>query len=174
MKKLIALAATTVVLAGVFAPSASAQESKPLGLSVRGGIFWPSMDRARKAGKSWIGFGVEYKLGDVKYAAADSKMSASYSLSADFYQKSDFRHVPVLINAVGRSQEVYYFAGAGVGFTREKDNNNVKKNHTGFAYQIGIGYEFAKSQTPVFIEAKYVGNSRNAVNGFGAFVGVRF
>ncbi len=174
MKKAFIYAAALAIVGGSLTTTSFAQETKPLGLSVRLGMFWPNMDQAKKAGKTWFGGGVEYKLGDLKYPSEGSNMSASYSISADYYQKNDFRHVPILINFIGRSDTMYYFAGAGIGLTREKDKLGNRKNNTGFGYQVGIGYEISKAQAPIFVEAKYVGNSRSEVNGFGVFVGIRF
>ncbi len=173
MNKVIVVAA----LVGVFSAGiANAQESRPLGLTLRAGIFFPNSDAAkRNAGKQWIGGGAEYKLGDLQFANEGNSYGASYSISVDLYQKKDFRHVPVLLNYVGRSnQGIFYTAGVGVGFARELNSLNQKKNHTTFSYQVGVGYEFTKSQVPVFIEAKYVGSSRNRLNGYGIFAGIRF
>ncbi len=166
---------TTALTVGMMT-AAFAQESKPLGLSVRGGPFFPSMKKAKTdSGKQWIGVGVEYKLGDLQYGSTGKAYSASYSISADLYQKKNYRHAPVMLNYIGRMQDsIYYTAGAGVGFVRELDNTNNRKNHTTFSYQIGLGYEFSKSQVPLFVEARWIGSSKNSVNGWGVFLGARF
>jgi hypothetical protein len=162
------------LLGGAFTTSAMAQESKPMGLSVRGGLFFPGADTAKKnGGKQWLGLGVEYKLGDLKYAGENSSFSASYSVSVDYYSKKDFRHVPVMLNYIGRTGGIYYFAGAGLGFTKEKETAGTK-SRTGFSYQAGVGYEFNRGANPVFVEAKYIGSSRSNLNGLGVFVGIRF
>jgi hypothetical protein len=61
------IAAASLIAATAISP---AQESKPVGLSVRVGIFWPSSNTAKAEGKTWIGFGAEYKLGDLNIVRA--------------------------------------------------------------------------------------------------------
>lgn len=174
MKKAFALGAMALVFTGA-TTIAFAQETKPIGLSIRAGIFWPTQARAKAAGKTWFGGGVEYKLGDLKLAEAGSTLSSSYSVSVDLYQKGSWRNVPVLLNYIGRSSEgFYFFGGAGVGFARTINAVNVKKNSTAFAYQLGVGYDLNKSKMPIFLEAKYIGSSKSDLNGFGVFAGIRF
>lgn len=173
MNKALALAALTTMVAAS-ATTVLAQETKPIGLTARVGVFFPTQDNAKNAGKQWFAGGVEYKLGDLKLPNMSTDYAAYYTVSVDLYSKGDFRHVPVLLNYVGRLQEgIYYFAGAGVGFEREPIVGG-KKNNTAFSYQAGAGYEFTKSSLPLFVEAKYVGCSKSSVNGFGVFVGARF
>ncbi|MBS1705730.1 MAG: outer membrane beta-barrel protein [Armatimonadetes bacterium] len=175
MKKSV-LIVTAVAFGSLLSVSAFAQETKPLGLSVRAGIFLPTQKTTKNAaGKQWFSGGVEYKLGDLSFANENKMYSASYSISADLFQKKDYRNIPVLLNYVGRTADgFYYTAGAGVGFVRELDATNRKKSSTALAYQAGIGYEFTKSAMPLFVEAKYIGSSKSKLNGFGVFVGVRF
>ena len=66
MNKTVAVAALAVVAAAFIVTPAQAQEIKPMGLSVRAGIFLPQKDLAKNAGKQWFSGGVEYKLGDLK------------------------------------------------------------------------------------------------------------
>lgn len=170
MKKAVIIASVALV-----ASAAVAQESKPMGLSLRVGMFWPSMQNAKtKAGKSWIGGGVEYKLSNMKSTKVGG-MNGDLSVSVDLYQKKGFRSTPVLLNWTGHSMEGFYYFG-GVGFSSVKYVNtlNVKKSQTTFAYQAGLGYDFSKGSMPLFVEAKYIGSSQSAVNGFGVFVGIRF
>ncbi len=176
MNKSILVASLVAALGTV----AMAQGTKPAGISLRAGIFWPTDSVTKNAGKTWFGGGIEYKLGDLKFANSATDYSAQYSISADWYEKSDYRNIPVLINYIGRTKEFYYFGGVGVGFTRETIFNAAgtrtgTQTKTALAYQAGVGYDFGSStQTPVFLEAKYVGSSRTKLNGFGVFVGVRF
>lgn len=175
MKRTIAIS-VLAIMGATMASQALAQESKPLGLSVRAGIFLPTNDKAKKSGgKQWISGGVEYKLGDLNYAAGNGQMSGSYSLSVDIYQKKDYRHMPVLLNYTSRMADGMYFnAGAGVGFVRELDNTNARKSSSAFSYQLGVGKDFSRGKTPFFVEAKWVGSSKKSVSGYGIFVGARF
>lgn len=164
-----------IALGAMIVTPAFAQEAKPLGLSARIGMFYPSNDKAKKAGKQWLSGGLEYKLGDLKFASGNSKYSAGYSISADIMQKKDYRNVPILLNYVGRLEGgVYYSGGAGVSMVRELTTGGNKKNSTAFGYQVSLGYEFSKSAMPTFIEAKYFGSSKSHLNGFGIFIGARF
>lgn len=154
--------------------AAPAQQSKPVGLSIRVGLFWPSSERAKEAGKNWFALGAEYKMGDIKFSSRTQGYASSYSISADFFSKGDFRNTPVLINYIGRKDNIYYTAGAGIGFTRVRESILEVETHTEFAYQIGIGYEFLSQSAPLFAELKYIGSSDSRLAGFAAFVGVRF
>ncbi|HRI44896.1 MAG TPA: acyloxyacyl hydrolase [Fimbriimonadaceae bacterium] len=165
------VSAAALVAAAATAP---AQQTKPVGLSVRIGLFWPSSERAKSAGKNWFAFGVEYKLGDLKFSSRSPGFSSSYSISADLFSKGDFRNTPVLVNYIGRKDNLYYTAGAGIGFTRIRETASEVETHTEFAYQIGVGYEFLSQNLPLFAEVKYIGSSDSRLAGFVAFVGVRF
>lgn len=153
---------------------APAQESKPVGLSVRVGLFWPSSNIAKSEGKNWISFGAEYKLGDLKFGNNQPGYSSSYSVSVDYFAKGDFRNTPILVNYIGRKDQFYYLAGAGIGLTRVRESLNNVESHTEFAYQIGVGYDFTQGNAPLFAEVKYIGSSDSRLAGFGAFVGIRF
>jgi hypothetical protein len=163
--------AAALVAAAAIAP---AQQTKPVGLSLRLGLFWPSSERAKSEGKNWFAFGAEYKLGDIKFSSRTPGYASSYSVSADFFSKGDFRNTPVLINYIGRKDNIYYTAGAGIGFTRTRETALEIETHTEFAYQIGVGYEFLSQNMPLFAEVKYIGSSDSRLAGFAAFVGVRF
>lgn len=165
-----------IVSAGLVAASTavSAQQTKPVGLSARVGIFWPSSNQAKNQGRTWLAFGVEYKLGDLKFGSNDPGYASSYSISVDYFSKGDFRNTPLLINYIGRKDQFYYVAGAGIGFTRVRETQFELRNHTEFAYQIGVGYEFIHSNAPLFVELKYIGSGDSRLAGFGGFVGVRF
>ena len=56
------LAAAAGVIAVSAAVPALAQETKPVGLSLRAGVFFPTAGVAKDAGKSWFIGGAEYKL----------------------------------------------------------------------------------------------------------------
>lgn len=151
-----------------------AQETKPIGLSARVGIFWPSAEDARRSGKNWFIGGLEYKLGSLRTGMMDPGFNSYYTVSADYYSKNDFRAVPILLNFVGRRDQWYYTAGVGIAPTKARLNTLRTRNSTEFAYQIGVGYDFVKGATPVFVELKWLGNGKSKLNGFATMVGVRF
>jgi hypothetical protein len=82
--------------------------------------------------------------------------------------------VPILLNFIGRKDQFYYVAGAGIGLTRAREGTNEVSKHTEFAYQLGVGYEFTQGNAPMFVELKYLGSSDSRLAGFAGFVGVRF
>ncbi|MCE9558901.1 MAG: outer membrane beta-barrel protein [Armatimonadetes bacterium] len=171
MKKIISLSLIVVCV------SAFAQESKPVGLSARIGLFLPTAQAAKNAGKQWFGFGLDYKLGDIKYAKEGDSSSASYGISLDYINKNDFRMVPVTYTYTVRTQEGFYYkAGLGVAMIKEPRTGATPgtDSKTAFAYQLGVGMDVKAVSMPAFVEVKYFGSSRSNLNGLGAFFGVRF
>ncbi len=170
MKKIViaALAASIGAASAVYA-----QETKPLGLSVRAGLFFPTSGDARDEGQTWISGGLDYKLGDLKFGNNRPGYSSHYSISADYYGKGDFRNIPVLLNWVARNDQFYYSAGAGVGFARFPDSATTTRSKTIFSYALAVGYDFQKGTTPIFVEGRYMGASESKLAGFGVFLGVR-
>jgi hypothetical protein len=168
--------ASTLVAAaflGGFAVQASAQETKPVGLSLRAGVFFPASTEARDAeGDTWFAFGGEFKLKDLKFGDTQPGYSSYLSLSADYLSKGDYKNLPVLINYVGRVNQVYYTAGAGVGFAEFPDGL-LNANKSLFAYSVGVGYDFQQASTPVFIEARYFGSGESRLDGYVVYLGVR-
>lgn len=169
-----AICSVAAALLGVAALPGSAQETKPIGLSIRAGLFFPSSSIASDSSKTWFVGGLEYKLGDLAWSKAPTNTMSSYSVSIDYYSQGDFRNVPVLLNYVGRTEQFYFTAGAGFGAVRARINATDIRNSTEFAYQVGVGYDFVKGATPVFLEAKYFGSAESRVNGFALMVGARF
>jgi hypothetical protein len=165
--KMMGLLAVTASMIGF----AQAQETKPIGASMRLGIFYPAESQAQAAGKSWFSYGFDYKLGDLKYGGTG--YSASFGLSVDFFNKGGFRSVPVNLNYIGRVDKYYYFAGAGVNFGKVRDGSTFESK-TAFGYQLGMGYEFSKMQMPLFAEVKWIGSSESQLAGWGVFAGIRF
>lgn len=161
----------TMVLAG--ASSVLAQESKPLGLSIRAGLFFPSNGDARDAeGSSWFAGGLEYKIKDFTVGGLGEGYLGSISLSLDTIGKGDVKNVPLLLNYVGRKNEFFYSAGLGASFS-SFDTGNGSESRTRLGYQLGVGYDFQQGRTPFFVEAKYWGNSKSEFNGFGIYAGIR-
>lgn len=155
------------------ASGALAQTAEPIGLSVRAGLFFPSDGDAREEGATWFAVGADYKVSDLRFGGLNPGYSAWTSISADFVSKGDYRHVPVLFNYTARNNAFYYTAGLGVGFVRRVTANNDVSNTTELAYQVGVGYDFARGATPLFVEAKYFGSGKSEVNGFGVYAGIR-
>lgn len=174
MKKTATLAFATFLALGI-AGNAAAQYQKPLGASIRVGVFYPSNGDARDVeGQGWFAGGIEYKLRDLHFGMGDSKYSASLTASLDYYGKGSFTNIPLLLNYVGRMDSFYYVGGAGVGFGRIPSALGGSTNDTEFAFRLGIGYDFVKMTTPFFLEVNYFGGSESRLAGFGIYGGVRF
>lgn len=138
-----------IVFAG--AASASAQETRPIGLSLRGGLFFGG-------GDSDFAAGAELKLKDVNWEGIGSGYTGSITLSVDMFDDN----VPVFMNFVARNAEWYWTGGAGVVF----GNDNAK-----LGFQLGLGYDFSRGSTPLFVEGKYWGGGGSS--GLGVYLGVR-
>lgn len=153
-----------------------AQESKPIGLSVRGGPFFPTANFGRNEGKTWFGFGADYRLANAKMGSMMSNETSHIQLSVDFRSKGDLSTVPIMVNYVIHNKELFYSAGAGVSFDRDYTivaNARSKRNKVGGAFQVGIGYEFQKGTTPFFLEGRYFFHTNSNFNGVGVFAGIR-
>lgn len=168
MKKFgVAALGAAMVLAG--ANSAWAQESKPVGVSVRVGLFFPSNGDVRDSeGPSWFVGGVELKVRDVNWKGMGEGYAGHLSVSADLLGKGDVKNVPILLNYVGRRNEWFYTAGVGVSFSSFNGDDRTR-----MGYQLGVGYDFTQGKTPFFLEAKYWGTSKSEFNGFGVYAGIR-
>lgn len=156
-----------LALGAAMATTALAQESKPVGLSVRFGAFFPSDSAAKDAGgKTWFMGGLEYKIKDLGIEERGNGQMLSASI--DFYNKGGFSNTPLLLNITGHNNEFYYTGGVGVGFTKSPDGTGTK-----LAYQVGIGYNFQQGKSPLFVEAHYFGTSSSSFNGLALLVGIR-
>ena len=155
-----------------FAVQGSAQESKPVGLSLRAGVFFPSDSSARAEADAWLAFGAEFKIKDLHFGEQQASYSSMLSISADYMSKGSFHNTPVLLNYVGRVNQLYYTAGAGLGFS-EVPSGLGSLSDTQFAYSLAVGYDFQQARMPVFLEARYFGSSETRLNGFVAYLGVR-
>ena len=174
MNKTATIALASLLAIGA-ASQASAQYNKPIGLSVRIGLFYPSNGDARDAeGQGWFAGGLEYKGGDLKFNSTNPKQSAMWTASLDYYGKGSFSQVPVLLNYVAHSDAFYWTGGAGIGFGRVPRTGGGSTTDTEFAFQVGVGYDFVKSQMPLFVEIKYWGSSESKVTGFAFYGGFRF
>ena len=164
------------LLLGGLSSLAMAQETKPLGLSIRGGAVFPLNSTGRNEGKNWFGAGFEYALSNVRMGGMENDTTAHFSISVDFYGKGDLTAVPILFNYCAHNKEFYYTVGAGVAFTRDFDliaGARNRKNKTNIAYQAGVGYNFQRGSNPLFVEAKFFGNTASALNVVGVYLGIR-
>ncbi|HXH60163.1 MAG TPA: hypothetical protein VNI20_02265 [Fimbriimonadaceae bacterium] len=171
MKKIVLI--VTVAALGL-ATIANAQYNKPAGISLRGGMFFPSNASAKAEGKTWFGVGIDYKLKDIDFRRSANGYDTSYSLSVDYYGKGDHANLPVLLNFVSRKDQFYYSAGAGLGFAKTPDVGGGTSTNTEFSYAFAIGFEFQRGTTPFFIEGRYMGSAETRLNGVGVYAGVRF
>jgi hypothetical protein len=148
IKATSALLGASFVLAG--ATSVSAQETRPIGLSLRGGLFFGE-------GDTDPAFGAEFKLKDVNWEGIGEGYLGSFTLSLDHFGDT----TPAMLNFVARKNEWYWTGGAGF----------MMGDDPGLGFQLGLGYDFARGQTPLFVEGKYwFGSSRS---GLGVYLGVR-
>lgn len=168
MRKFFALS----LLAGLVAAGAYAQTSKPVGLALRAGAFFPSDKDARDYKEVWLGLGAEYKLKDLNLGSGVAGYQGGLSVSLDYIGHKDARALPLLLNYTGRQDQFFYSAGVGAGFNREFERGKWR-NETKLAYQVGIGYDFVTGGTPFFVEGKYFGASGSDLGGFGIYLGIR-
>lgn len=167
LKATMAVAAAALIVTPAFA-----QVKKPTGLSVRAGLFLAQGRAEDLEGQNWFTAGVEYKLGDLSY---QDNMTASYSLSLDYYGKGSLSSAPLLMNYIGRFEGFYYSAGAGVAFTHQNfSGGGNSSSDMEFAYKLTLGKDFVRSNTPFFVELSYHGNNRTDLNGFAVVGGLRF
>lgn len=162
------LIATIGVLAVGAATSALAQESKPIGLSIRGGVFFPSSSSARDIGKTWFGGGADFRLKDMSLGTMGAgTSSAELTVSADYYGRSGASTTPLMLNFVSHTNEMYYTVGAGVGFNRTPGGDASR-----FTWQAGLGFNFMQGKSPLFVEGRYWGNANTDLSGFAVYVGI--
>ena len=169
MNKKMLMAAVGACAITAAAIPAYAQSSTPSGLSLKVGVLWPTDSGVRSAtADTWFTAGVEFRFHDMP--VTDPKMKAHLSVSVDYASHSSDNVVPVLLNYVGEQDQTYWMIGAGWAFLHAPGSNESK-----FAYQAGFGYNFDnKGQTPLFVEARYVGTSESRANAVIVDLGVRF
>jgi hypothetical protein len=163
-----------IIAALGIASAASAQYGKPQGISLRGGMFFPSAASAKAEGKTWFGVGIDYKLKDLNYARTPDDFDTSFVLSLDYYGKGDHSNMPLLVNWVSRRDAFYYSAGGGLGFAKTPDGLGGTETQTELSYAFAVGFEFQQGSMPFFVEARYFGSAESALNGYGIFAGIRF
>lgn len=170
MNKSMMLIAALCATAGC----ALAQETKPIGVSIKIGQIEPQGRAAREEGKRWVIVGADMKVKDMKY---DGKGKGEYlTASVDFYSKGDFSSIPLMLNYVVRQNEWYFLAGAGVAFTQDSrvfGSDTITDEAIELAFGIGVGYDFQNWKSPLFAEARYMGNGNDRLSGFAVSIGVR-
>lgn len=164
-KKMMAALGAFAVLG---ATPALAQESRPMNLSVKAGLMFPSSSEARDEASNFLQLGLEYKLSDLNPTTTSPDYRAYMSLAFDYFSGGDFSIAPLQLNYVGARNEWYYTAGAGVAFA------DINGSDTLFSWSLGIGYNFQQGKSPTFVEAKYFGTDQSEANGISVAVGVRF
>ncbi len=173
MKRITTIAMLAALAVGTVS-AAFAQTPEPIGLSVRLGALWPSNDAPKNEGDCWFTGGLDYKIKNLNFGNTDPSFSSALSVSLDYYGKGDFSNVPVLLNFVGRKDQFYYSAGAGVAFAKTPDGYGGTDSNLELGYQFSVGFDFTKGQTPVFVEARYQGCGKSDLNGIALYAGIRF
>lgn len=170
MKKILTTMVVSAMFAGAAVP-AMAQEgvAKPVGLSIRAGLFFPTDRGVRDVSDAWAGGGVDYRL---PYTLGAMNSDSYLSVSLDYASKGDYRVVPVLLNYVVRKGAAYAFAGAGISFSRRPVGADFD-DKIRFGYQGGIGFDIHQGEHPIFVEGKFLGNDISKLNGFGVYLGFR-
>jgi hypothetical protein len=97
-RKVLAIAVGGVAL-GVLALPAAAQTSKPVGLSIRAGVVFPT--NGNNDNTVLLGAGLEFNLTNVTPSSMGLNNSGHVSLSADYYGKNNAFVIPVMLNYVG-------------------------------------------------------------------------
>lgn len=173
VSRLFVLSTTALALTAVTATS-FAQASQPKGLSARVGVFLPSNGAARDQSPTWLGAGLDYRLGYVgQKTIADRDVSAFTSISVDWFGSGSYSSLPILFNYTFRQESLYAGAGAGIAFQRKPELVGTDTNSR-FAFQLSVGYDFVKQNQPYFAELRYWGGSSAQHTGFGLYGGVRF
>lgn len=105
----------------------------------------------------------------------DESNNTSLYLSAEYSSRGDYYYVPVLANIrLSTPTNLYYLAGAGVGFGKRPDSAGSTETVTQIAWQAGIGYDFTIGSLPSLFEIRYVSGQRATWNTIGFYYGVRF
>lgn len=168
MNRKILIATVGAIALGVMAASSVAQTSKPVGLSLRVGAAWPT--NGGGSNNTLFAAGAEFKISDLNLGNAGSPGYMGHlSISADYYGKNGGSAVPVLLNYVGTQNEFFYSVGAGVRFAHFSGGDTSN----GFGYQLGLGFNFQQSQTPLFLEGKFFGGNNSRFDAIGVYLGIR-
>jgi len=170
--KLTTLGAISAALA-VSAVAGAQDNVKPIGLSLRAGVFLPTNSgTADVAGTGFFAFGAEYLLTYKPPTFLINGATSGLSVSVDYYRRDDYGNIPILANYILAKNRFAFSAGVGVGFTTlpSGSDSDVK-----FAYQVGVEYDLPTTGSlPIFLSAKYFGSENNRLNGVGLYAGIKF
>ena len=172
MKLQRALTAGMAGLGLALAGQAGAQVVKPLGLSLRAGVLFPSDSGFRNKSNSVFAYGIDYKIQGLNLGGAPG-MNDALSISLDHYEQGSYRATPIMLNMVTYQNQMYIIYGAGITSTSRPVAGGTS-NKTSFGYDFGVGYNFQSGVTPSFLEARFFGSSTSELNGIGVYAGVRF
>jgi hypothetical protein len=164
----------TFAVAGVLMFSAAPvrAEQGMQDFKVRLGAFFPSKRQVRNATQDvWLHGGLDYYFRQSEMS--DSGNTYTLGVSIDYYGSNDMYNIPVMVTYTGNANpQFYYMAGAGVGFAKNMAGNTK----TGFAWTVGVGYNFQTGTTPISLEVRYSGttNTSEQHNGVSVLAGFRF
>jgi hypothetical protein len=163
----------SLTILGVLAVSATAQQTKPIGLSARIGAYFPTYSLSGVSKDTGIAYGLSYAV----YKASNYTVEAEYFGNT---HKAKSAGVSRNLNNWAFSAVGYYnvpmqpyYVGLGLGFGKTNLNLpgvNVNTN-TQFVYTLIGGYNFTST---VFGEVRYQGSSENTLRGFTVLAGYRF
>ncbi|MCS7191229.1 MAG: hypothetical protein NZ843_06465 [Fimbriimonadales bacterium] len=183
MRRLGLAFAATVVLAAWTLPAFAQYGEETVGnnFRVRIGAFFPSKSAARDYQSTWLNVGLDYVI-QRGTPTEEGGLGADFGISLDYYGAKSASNFPLLANLWGTlpGSALSFNLGVGVGFARDYDEREDKwKNKTGFAFTIGLEYNFAtgaEGTTPLLLGASFKGLSGfdEVYNGFTVYVGARF
>ena len=166
MKKQIAIC--TIVMLGALA--VAQDSSTPI--SLRLGLGYPVIASTRNTAKEFYGFGLQRKVSSV---GTSEHYDTDLELSIDYYGRGDFRHIPILLNYVGKSKrgDTFWSVGGGFGFIKRPIIGGTESVGR-IAYQASVGMNLSSGATTSFVELKYFGSELSELNTLGLYYGVRF
>jgi len=171
MKRTTIAGLLSTIMAASCISIASAQSNGPTGISARIGAFMPSNDLASQLGKTWFGFGVDYKLNSMSASTPVNNSQGYFGISADYYAHGSEDDVPVAFTYNLRQGQIVWSAGIGPDF---RNAGQLTSTGVGIGEQIAFTYELGGSRTPIFLQAKYFFSSMPELSGFGVYLGARF
>src|SRR5207249_4738887 len=128
------------------------------------GFFIPERESSRAAeGDVWFAVGAERAV----YSA--ERWKGTFSI--DYYGSGRTYNIPITLNARGESQRIRYGGGAGIGLS-----HGLSEGHTGFAYNLLVGYVLKQGANPVTADIRYQGlsTSHSELNGWDFTLGLHF
>lgn len=151
----------------------AAQAQTNLGVLVRAGLFSPTDGEARNLGEAWFTGGAEISLGKFPFMNGGAgRNPLKLTFSVDAYSKEGASAVPVLANVVQyTSKNFFWSAGVGGAATHRSGFKDAFQ----LAYQIGVGYDFGSSNSPITLQARFfsVNEVGSLLDGFAFTVGIR-